>query len=232
METIVEGLREAGHLLWALDPELLRIVFLSIRVSILAIVLAVLIGMPLGILVGLTRFRGRRLVITLLNTSMAFPTVAIGLVLYALLSRSGPLGGFGILFTPTAMVVGQCLLALPIVMSLSVAAVGNTSYSAFPTLVTLGATRPRAFLTLIVETRFALAAAIAAAFARIFSEVGISLMVGGNIRGHTRNITTGIAFETGRGEFALGIALGLVLVLVALGFNVLIQLFQSHGSKR
>ena len=232
MDTIIDGFREAFHLLFSLDAELIEVVSLSVWVSLLAILLAVLLGVPLGILVGLTRFRGRRVVITLLNTTMAIPTVAIGLILYALLSRHGPLGGTGILFTPWAMVFGQCLLALPIVTCLSVAAVGNLNRTVLPTVLTLGATRPRAFLTLVVEVRFAMAAAVAAAFARVFSEVGISMMVGGNIRGYTRNITTGIAFETGRGEFALGIALGVVLVFVALLINVVIQLLQSQGADR
>ena len=232
MSTIIEGFREALRLLFSFDSELIDVVSLSVWVSVLAVLLAILIGMPLGILVGLARFRGRRVVITLLNTTMAIPTVAIGLILYALLSRHGPLGGVGVLFTPWAMVIGQCLLALPIVTCLSVAAVGNLNRTVVPTVLTLGASRSRAFLTLVVEVRFAMAAALAAAFARVFSEVGISMMVGGNIRGYTRNVTTGIAFETGRGEFALGIALGVVLVLVALLINVVIQLLQSQGSDR
>ena len=232
MGTIVDGLREAFQLLLSFDADLFEVVWLSSRISIVAVLLAILFGMPLGILVGSTRFRGRRVVITLLNTAMAVPTVAIGLVVYALLSRHGPLGGSGLLFTPTAMVLGQALLALPIVASLSVAAVGNVSRTVVPTALTLGATRARAFITLVVEVRFALAAALATAFARVFSEVGISMMVGGNIRGYTRNITTGIAFETGRGEFSLGIALGVVLVLVALVVNILIQVLQSPGSDR
>ena len=232
MSTIIDGFREAFHLLFSFDAELFEVVWLSVWVSVLAILLAVVIGVPLGLIVGLTRFRGRRIIITFLNTTMAVPTVAIGLILYALLSRHGPLGGTGILFTPWAMVLGQCLLALPIVTCLSVAAVGNINRTVIPTALTLGATQLRAFVTLLVEVRFVMAAAVAAAFARIFSEVGISMMVGGNIRGYTRNITTGIAFETGRGEFALGIALGVVLVLVALLINVVIQLLQSQGAER
>lgn len=232
MGTILDGLREAIHLLLSFDRELFEVVWLSTRVSFVAVLLAILVGMPLGVVVGSTRFRGRRVVITLLNTAMAIPTVAIGLVLYALLSRHGPLGGSGLLFTPTAMALGQALLALPIIASLTVAAVGNVGTTVVPTALTLGATRARAFITLVVEARFALAAALATAFARVFSEVGISMMVGGNIRGYTRNITTGIAFETGRGEFALGIALGVVLVLVALVVNILIQVLQSPGSDR
>ncbi|MBN1944097.1 MAG: ABC transporter permease [Bradymonadales bacterium] len=232
METILEGIRAALDLLWSLDAELIEIVFLSLRVSGLATVAAILIGLPLAVVIALTRFPGRRLLITLLQTSMAVPTVVIGLFIYALLSNRGPLGGLGILYTPTAMVIGQCLLALPIVLSLGVAAVGSLESTVYPTLITLGASRPRAVLTLISEARFGLAACVAMAFARVFSEVGISMMAGGNIRGLTRNITTGIAFETGRGEFALGIALGVILLLVALVTNLAIQLVQSQGRNR
>jgi len=232
MDTIIAGIEEAGRLLTSLDPELFRIVALSLRVSSIATLLAILLGMPLAVLVALTHFPGRRLVITVLNTSMAIPTVVIGLVLYALLSNRGPLGHLGLLYTPTAMIIGQCLLALPVVSSLGLAAVGSLPATTYPTLITLGAGRARALVTLLGEARFALAAAVAAAFARVFSEVGISMMVGGNIRGLTRNITTGIAFETGRGEFALGMALGFVLIFVALLVNGLIQIIQSQGKQR
>jgi tungstate transport system permease protein len=218
---ILDGLRRAFALLVGLDAEVWGIVWVSLSVSIVATIIAALAALPVGVLVGLGRFRGRALLVTLLNTAMAMPTVLVGLVLYALLTRRGPLGSLDLLYTRTAMVIGQALLAFPLIAALAAAALEKTDPRILATARTLGASRARAALTVIAERRQVIAATLAAGFGRVFAEVGVSMMVGGNIRGHTRNITTGIAFETGRGEFALGLALGVVLLVVALVLNAL-----------
>jgi tungstate transport system permease protein len=178
------------------------------------------VGLPAGIALGTVRFRGRSAVVAGLNTLMALPTVVVGLVVYALLSRSGLLGGLDLLYTRTAMVVGQTVLVIPLIAALVNAAVEKADPRIRLTALGLGAGRARASLTVASECRNALFAALAAGFGRVFSEVGVSMMLGGNIAGYTRNITTGIAFETGKGEFAVGIALGVVLLGVALALNL------------
>ncbi len=223
---ILEGIGKGLALLVRLDPRIVGPIQVSLLVSSLATLLATLLGLPLGLLIGLSRFRGRRLVLGTLNTLLALPTVLVGLVVYAMISRQGPLGGLELLYTRGAMVVGQALLALPIVAALAAAAVQQADPRIRLAALGLGAGRLPAALLVASRRRAALLAAMMAAFGRVFSEVGISMMVGGNIRGHTRNITTGIAFETGKGEFGMGVALGVVLLGVALVVNLLISAFQ------
>jgi len=218
-----ESFREAFHLIIRLDPETMRIALLSIKVSSLSTLAASLLGVPLGACIALNNFRGRRAVITVLNTLLALPTVVVGLFIYSLISSRGPLGSFHLLFTPCAMVIGQCVLVLPLVAALSLAAVQGVDPRARETALTLGATGIQAARTVLREGRFALLAALIAGFGRVFAEVGVSVMLGGNIRWYTRNITTAIALETSRGDFALALALGIILLTVALGINILLQ---------
>lgn len=232
MDSLPEALRHAFRMLFTLDPEMCSAVGVSLQVSTSAILLSCLMGLPLGAVLALTRFPGRTALVVIARTLMAVPTVVIGLVLYAVLSRQGPAGGLNLLFTPTAMIIGQSLLALPIVVTLTHAAIEAVDPEIRETAITLGAGPFRAVLDVIWEGRLSLLAAMTAAFGRVFSEIGISMMLGGNIRGFTRNITTGIALETGKGEFALGIALGIVLILVALGMNAAVQLLQGATEKR
>jgi len=212
-----------------MDPEMTRAVAVSLRVSTTALLLATVIGLPIGALLAIKRFPGRTTLRVSFRALMSVPTVVIGLVLFGILSRRGPLGDLQLLFTPTAMALGQAVLVLPIVICLVDAALEASDPQIRKTALTLGASPIRATWEVLRETRFALAAALAAAFGRAFSEVGISMMLGGNIRGATRNITTGIALETGKGEFALGLALGVILLLVALGINTSVQLLQRWG---
>lgn len=216
---IADALQTALGLLARLDPDVLDAARVSITVSGAATLMALALGLPLGVLVGLSRFRGRRAVVALINALMALPTVVVGLVVYALLSRSGPLGDAGLLYTRAAMVVGQAVLAFPIVAGLAIGALEHLDPRLRPTIWTLGAGRLATAWLVVREGRFALLAAGAAAFGRVFSEVGVSMMLGGNLRGETRNLATGIALETGKGEFALGLALGVVLLGVALAVN-------------
>ena len=230
MDFLTEGFREALRLIWRLDPELLDISLVSLKIATLSTSLATCFGVPVGIVAALARFRGRRVVATSLNTLMAMPTVVVGLLVYSMISRRGPLGSWGLLYTQAAMVIGQCILATPIVAALSLAAVSRADPRVRATALSLGAGRLRATWAVVVESRVALLCAVAAAFGRVFGEVGVSMMLGGNIRWYTRNIPTAIAFETSKGEFGLGLALGIILLTVAFGINVLLQLLQRGRS--
>lgn len=228
MDFIVESLKAALDMLLAFDPEVLSAVQTSIVVALWSTLLAAVAGVPVGVLVGVTDFPFKRVVTTLLNTLMALPTVVVGLVVYGFLSRQGPLGSFGLLFTPAAMVIGQSLLAIPIVANYSMAAVRGADPRILPTALTLGAGRLRSVTRLVMDVRFGVVAAVIAAFGRVIAEVGVAMMLGGNIRGYTRTMTTAIALETSKGEFAFGLALGLVLMTVALGINLFFNLLQER----
>lgn len=232
MDSFFEAFQHALRMLATLDPQMRQAVAVSLQVSGAAIVLACLMGLPFGMLLALARFRGRTASVVIFRTLMALPTVVIGLLFYALLSRQGLLGSWDLLFTPTAMMLGQSLLALPIVTTLVHSAVEALDPQIRETALTLGASSIRSMVDVAWEVRLGLLAALTAAFGRVFAEVGISMMLGGNIRGYTRNITTGIALETGKGEFALGLALGLILMVVALGLNVGVQLLKVASDRR
>jgi tungstate transport system permease protein len=205
-----------------LGPELLEILGVTLRVSVTATLLAALAAVPLGLVLALAAFPGKRAVVTLVHTLMALPTVAVGLLLYGLLSRSGPLGFLELLYTPWAMIAGQFLLALPVVTALTYSAVEGVDPRVRRTALTLGATELQAGRALLREARFGMLAAVAAGFGRAITEVGAAMMLGGNIRGLTRTMTTAITMETAKGDFALGLALGLILLAVALGANALL----------
>jgi len=211
------------------ETEVLGIAALSLKVALTATVLACLIGIPLGFMLGASRLRGRRAVLLLLNTALAFPTVVIGLAIYGLLARRGPLGGLGLLFSWQAIVIAEVILALPIATALSAAAVQAVDPRVRRTALTLGAGPLRTAWAVAREARFALAAAVVVAFGRVLSEVGAALIVGGNIRHETRTLTTAITLATSQGNFSLAVALGLVLLALALTVNVLIQMLQGRG---
>ncbi len=220
MDFILDGLWQAVNLLFSGHAETYDAVWTTIWVSSLAIAVTMLMGAPLGFLLGWTTFPGKRKVRLLVDTSLSTPTVVIGLVVYAFLSRRGPLGDLGLLFTQAGIALGLVLLGLPIVIALTATAVEGLDRRLRFTLMTLGATPGQALLTTLWEARYSLLVATAAAYGRIVSEIGIAMMIGGNIKWHTRTITTAIALETGKGEFAMGIALGLVLMLIALLVNL------------
>jgi tungstate transport system permease protein len=228
LDFLLESLRAALALILALDAEVVGAVWTSLYTSMAGILLAALVGIPIGTLIGVGRFTGRRAVLTLLNTLMALPTVVVGLVIYGFLSRQGPLGAWGLLFTPVAMIIGQTVLAAPIVANYTVAAVAGADSRIMTTALTLGAGHLRAAWQLLLEVRFGVMAAVVAGFGRVIAEVGVAMMLGGNIRGYTRTMTTAIALETSKGEFAFGLALGLVLMAVALIVNLFLNLLQQR----
>ena len=226
---IFEAILNAFKLIFTGSWKVYSAVGISLQVSCMAIVIATCLGIPLGFLIATKRFRGRQLIITLLNTLMAVPTVVVGLLVYAFITRQSFLGPLDLLFTRKAMVIGQVILALPIVVALSNTAISTLDKAVRETAVTLGAGRLRVSLTMMWEGRFALMAAIAASFGRVIGEVGVSMMLGGNIEGYTRNMTTSLALETSKGEFAVAMALGIVLLAVALGVNFLLRYLQGRG---
>ena len=227
MGYLLEGLHHAGELILTLDREIFTITFISLKISTIAIVSSSLLAVPLGFMIGINTFRGRGFLITLLNTLMAFPTVVVGLLVYSLVAHNGPLGPMGLLFTPSAMIMGQFILATPIIMSLTASAVQGVDARIRSTATVLGANALQSGIAIVREARFALIAAVVAGFGRIIGEVGASMMLGGNIRGYTRNIPTAIALETSKGEFSLGLALGFILLAVALIVNFLLRFLQQ-----
>jgi tungstate transport system permease protein len=229
VDSLSAATAESFRLLFSGDPELWVIIFTSFSVSVKAILIAVPVAFLIAFLMAHLRYPGRRAMIAGFSAMQSIPAVVVGLTVYLVFSRSGPLGDLKLLFTQTSMVIGQALLALPLLVALSHAAFQAADRRVWETAVTLGARPARAFLTLIHEVRFGLTAALIAAFGRIIAEVGCSMMVGGNILGYTRNIPTAIALETTKGEFAQAIALGMVLLGLALVLNGLLAFFQGRG---
>ncbi len=211
------------------DKELFFVVWTSLKVSILAVLIASLISLPLGVVVALNRFIGKGGLLACLNTLMALPTVVVGLLLYGLLNRQGLLGDMGLLYTPTAMVMGQCLLITPVIWNLCIAAVNSADPRLARTCSSLGASFIQRCLIYMSEVRFALIAAVVTGFGRAIGEVGIAMMLGGNIDGYTRTMTTAIALETSKGAFEFALALGFMLLLVAFIVNAMLQRFQVHN---
>jgi tungstate transport system permease protein len=229
MDFLAEGMRRALALLVAGDAEVYGIALLTFRVALAATIIACGFGIPLGFVLATRPFWGRRAALTVVNTALAFPTVVVGLLLYGLLSRRGPLGGLGWLYTWQAIVIGDVLLAFPIATALSAAAVQGVDPRIRRTAETLGAGPWRAAWTVAREARFALAAVITAAFGQVVAEVGAAMIVGGNIRGTTRTLTTAVALHTAQGDFGLALALGVILLLLALLVNVALQMLQGRG---
>jgi tungstate transport system permease protein len=229
METIIQGFVSAFQLITHLNPELLRIILLSLEVSGLALVAATVLGLPLGALLALKPFPFRGLLLSLLNTGMGLPPVVVGLFLYLILSRSGPLGFMALLYSPTAMIIGQAILAFPIVTSLAHAAIVGVDPVIRLAAQTLGATPWQEATTVVREARYGVGAAVIAGFGRVSAEVGLVLMVGGNIAHYTRVMTTTIALETDKGNFDLGIALGLILLTLSLMVNLALRAVQRRG---
>ena len=230
LDYIFEGIRRALWLILSLDGETFDVILVSLKVSFAATLIACLVGVPLGLIIGVRNFWGKRAVVTVLNTLMALPTVVIGLTIYALISRRGPLGSLGLLYTPTAIVIGGFILATPIITALSLSAAQGIDIRVRPTALTLGASEFQATLAVLSEAKFSLLAAVVAGFGRVIADVGSAMMLGGNIRGSTRTMTTAIALETSKGEFGFGIALGIVLLFVAFSLNILFHYYQSKGT--
>lgn len=226
LEFLFGSLYNAFGLVFSLDQNVYFIVWTSLQVSLLATLLASVLGVPLGVLIALNRFPGKSLTLVILNTLMALPTVVVGLLFYAILSRRGPLGDLGLLYTPLGISLGLFVLAIPTVINLTLTAIQGLDERLILTCKLLGATPVQQTRKILVEARFAVIAAVVVAFGRVISEVGIAMMLGGNIRGFTRTMTTAIALETSKGEFELGLALGIFLMAVAFAVNILLFVLQ------
>jgi tungstate transport system permease protein len=219
LTTVAEATWLALGLVLTADPKLVGIVLLSLRVSLAAVVFGCIIGLPLGAAIAVNDFRGRRSVIVILNGLMGLPSVVVGLVVYLLLSRAGPLGAWGILFTPTAMVIAQTILITPTIAALSRQVVADAWQEYREQLRSLGETRLGAATTLLWDLRFSLVTIVLAGFGRAASEVGAVMIVGGNIDGVTRVMTTTIALETSKGDLPLALGLGIILLSIVLALN-------------
>ena len=228
MVEIWHGLTKAIELIITLDPEVMEIAGRSLGISVTSAILASLFCLPLGSLIHFHHFRGRRFVISLIQTFYSVPTVVIGLFVFVLLSRAGPLGGLSLLFTPTAIVLGQMVLVSPILLGLIITALSGVDMALADTARSLGASGFQTATAVLKEARFAVTAAVIMGFSRAISEVGISLMVGGNIRGFTRVITTAISLETSKGDLELSLALGIILISIALVINILLNRLQQR----
>ena len=227
MTEIWHGLTKAIELIVSLDPEVMEIAGRSLRISLTSTLLASLVCLPLASLIHFNRFPGKRVLVNLIQTFFSIPTVAIGLFVYVLFSRAGPLGGLGLLFTPTVMVLGQMILITPILLGLTISAVSGVDKAVPDTARSLGASGLQTAIVVLREARFAVIAAVIMGFGRAISEVGIALMVGMNVRGFTRVLTTAISLETSRGDIELSIALAIILIFIALVINIMINRIQK-----
>src|SRR5688572_4522153 len=232
MDLILDALKQAFGILVSAQSYVVDILMMSLRVSGSAILLGVLLGMPVGIVAGMFRFPGRRLLVALIHTGFALPPVVVGLFVYMLLSRSGPAGGLQLLFTPAAMIFAQSILAAPYVAGITLAAVQAVPADVRLQARALGAGRWRSLWTHVREARLGLVAAMVAGFGAVISEVGAVMMVGGNIQGETRVMTTAIVLETRRGNFAAALALGLILLIFAFAVNLVLTHVQQRETGR
>jgi tungstate transport system permease protein len=232
MDLILEGIKKAFWLLVTFDPEVMDITLLSLQVSGTATLVSLLIGISIGTTVALSNFPGKKIVVSLINTGMALPPVVVGLFVTIFLWRNGPLGVLGILYTPTAMIVAQTVIATPIVMGITLAAVQQLPKKLRLQILALGATRVQMVWILIKEAKLPLLAAVMAGFGGVISEVGASIMVGGNIKGYSRVLTTATVMETSRGNFDIAIALGILLLLLAYFINLILTQVQQRERPR
>ena len=229
MELIWQGVLEALRLILSGDPGVLRITWLSIQISGMATLLSLVVGIPAGVGLALARFPGRGLLVALVNTGMGLPPVVVGLFVSIFLWRSGPLGGFELLYTPAAIVIAQFVIAAPIVIGLTVAAMQQLNPKLRLQFMGLGASRGQVLWLLMREARLPLLAAVMAGFGGVISEVGASMMVGGNLLGQTRVLTTATVLETGKGNFDVAIALSVILLALVFGVNYLLTWIQQRG---
>jgi len=232
VDIIIEGIKQAFILLFTFDPEVLGITWLSLKISGTATFISLLIGVSVGTVVALTQFPGRRLVVSLINTGMGLPPVVVGLFVTIFLWRNGPLGFLEILYTPTAIIIAQAVIATPIVMGISLAAIQNLPANLRLQILALGATRVQMVWILVKEAKLPLLAAVMAGFGGVISEVGASIMVGGNIKGYSRVLTTATVMETGKGNFDIAMALGIILLLLSFAVNAILTQIQQRERPR
>lgn len=232
MDLIVEGIVRAFQLFIHGDPEVVRITLLSLVVSLSATAISLLIGVTLGTVIGLTRFPGRQFIVSMINTGMGSPPVVVGLVVSILLWRHGPLGIFHLMYTPYAIVIAQCVISLPIITGFTLASIQQIDSKLRLQIIALGASRRQLLWLLVKDTRLPLLAAVMAGFGSIISEVGAAMMVGGNIQGQTRVLTTAIVQEVGKGDFGLAIALGIILMALVYLVNLILTIIQQRSKPR
>ena len=228
MDLLTDSFLSAILLIASLDSEVFSIVWVSLKVSGISTLLASLMGAPLGFLIAYGSFKGKRILIVCLNTMLAFPTVVIGLFVYSFISRRGIFGPFDLLYTQKAIIIGQFILILPIIATLTIAAISRIDERYRKTAMTLGANRLQTACVIFREARFGIVAAVIAAFGRVIAEVGISMMLGGNAKGFTRTMTTAMALEYDKGEFILAVALGIILLVLSFGINLVFHFFQGR----
>lgn len=228
MTFFLDSFKSALMLLWSLDGELLNVISVSLKVSISSTLISSIVGVPLGLCIALNEFRGKRFLKTLLNTLLAMPTVVIGLLVYSFISRRGLLGHWNLLYTQKAIIIGQVILIIPIIATLTIAAVSRIDDRYRKTAMTLGATSFQTALVIFREAHFGILASIIVAFGRVIAEVGISMMLGGNARGFTRTMTTAMALEYDKGEFVMSVALGIVLLMISFTVNIIFNQFQER----
>jgi tungstate transport system permease protein len=231
MDVISEGLKEAVRLLVTLDPDVINITLRTLQVTVIATIVSVLIGIPIGTVLALTRFFGRGLLVSMVNFGMGLPPVVVGLITWLCLTRYGPLGILGLLYTPTAIIIAQAIIASPIVAGFSLAAIQSVDPKMRLQLLAFGATRFQYLVLLIWEARLGILAAIIAGFGGVISEVGASMMVGGNIRGYTRVLTTATVLEVSKGKFELATALSIILLTVTFCIMASLSHLQQRGKK-
>jgi tungstate transport system permease protein len=227
MSFLIDSFFSAALLIWSLDPRLLEIVGVSLKVSCTSTLIASALGVPGGFVIAFSEFPMKRLLITILNTLLALPTVVVGLFVYAFISRRGIFGVFDLLYTQKAMIIGQVILIIPIVATFTISAVSRIDDRYRKTALTVGANLLQTAWMIVREARFSIAAAIIAAFGRVIAEVGISMMLGGNVKGFTRTMTTAMALEYDKGQFVLGVALGIALLAVGFAVNLFFNYFQG-----
>ncbi|XOB63648.1 ABC transporter permease [Campylobacterota bacterium DY0563] len=231
MNLFTDGFNEAIKLLASGDDSVYSAISTTIVVSSWSLLISLLIGLPLGFFLGYYNFPGKSIIRTIVDTLLALPTVVIGLIAYTMLSQVGPFGSFGLLFTQKAIIIGQIVLGLPIIIALTAIQVEAVDKRLYISLKGLGASSKQILVATLIEARFGLMTAAMTAYGRVITEIGISMMVGGNIKYHTRTITTAIALETGKGEFVTGIALGLVLITIALMINISLSILRRKWNQ-
>ncbi|MDO8841788.1 ABC transporter permease [Methanocalculus sp.] len=228
MNEIIEGFRTAIELIITLNPEVIEISIRSIIISLSATLIASFIAIPTGSLITFSEFRGKQALVNIIQTLYALPTVLVGLFVFLLISRAGPFGFMRLLFTPEGMVIAQTVLILPILIGLTISSLKGIDTTILDALRSLGATKMQFLRSVVSEARYAIMAAVVLGFGRAISEVGAAIMIGGNIRGHTRVLTTAISLETSMGYIAVSIALGIILLLIALVINLLLAIVQNR----
>lgn len=231
MDVIIEGLKQGAQLIWSLDPELIQITLLSLQVSLTALLLAGIMGIPVGSALALKDIPGKKLFLNIIYTFMGLPPVLAGLIVYLALTARGPLGLYQLLFTPTAMIIAQVLLAFPIVCGLTARTVMSQHQEVYDTAATLGASRRQASWAIIKESRIGIIAALTTALGRVIAEVGAVMMVGGNIKGSTRVLTTSIVLETRMGNDSRAIAIGIILLVIAFSIILIINTVEKRSFK-